>query len=176
MTYIYDVDADTICCLFVCADVAPPGNEVELLRASARQELERSLRGGPWVGERCQCEDVGARPTDLEREVRRGWFDDPGVGPSLAPPVDVGADFEDIHHRLEAVLQGVLEGMWSRIQDEVILEQCVGILLPWRAMVRRAAVAGAAMTGRLPPGQEGPIVGGGPLLEGGVGGGSLEAP
>jgi hypothetical protein len=32
------------------------------------------------------------------------------------------------------------------------------------------------MTRRLPPGPEGPVVGGGPLLEGGAGGGVLEAP
>jgi hypothetical protein len=32
------------------------------------------------------------------------------------------------------------------------------------------------MTGRLPPGPEGPIVGGAPPPEGGVGGGALEAP
>jgi hypothetical protein len=46
----------------------------------------------------------------------------------------------------------------------------------WRTVVRRAAVAGAAMTGRLPPGPEGPIVGGAPPPEGGAGGGALEAP
>jgi hypothetical protein len=46
----------------------------------------------------------------------------------------------------------------------------------WQVMVRRAAVVGAAMIGRLPPGPEGPVVGGGPLPEGGVGGGALEAP
>jgi hypothetical protein len=39
MTYAYDIDADTICCLFVCADVAPHRRDVELLRAPARQEL-----------------------------------------------------------------------------------------------------------------------------------------
>jgi len=70
----------------------------------------------------------------------------------------------------------MLEGMWSRIQDEGILEQCVGIPPPWRAMVRRTTVAGAAMTERLPPGQEGPVVGGRPPPEGGAGGGPLEAP
>jgi hypothetical protein len=53
----------------------------------------------------------------------------------------------------------VPEGMWSCIQDEGSLEQCVRILPPWWAMVRRATV-----------------VGGGPPLEGGAGGGALEAP
>jgi hypothetical protein len=52
MKYVYDIDADTICCLFVCADVAPRGHEVELRRAPTRQELERPPQGGPHVGER----------------------------------------------------------------------------------------------------------------------------
>jgi hypothetical protein len=30
MPYVYDIDADTIWCLFGCADVAPCGREVEL--------------------------------------------------------------------------------------------------------------------------------------------------
>jgi hypothetical protein len=68
------------------------------------------------------------------------------------------------------------EGMWSRIQDEGILEQCVGIPPPWRDVVRWEAVAGATMIRRLPLGQEGPVGGGQPLPEGGAGGGVLEAP
>jgi hypothetical protein len=36
MTYVYDIYVDTIIWLFVCADLAPRGCEVELLRASAR--------------------------------------------------------------------------------------------------------------------------------------------
>jgi hypothetical protein len=176
MIYMYDIDVDTICCLFVCADVAPRGHEVELRRASARQELERPSWRGPRVGERHRREDIAVRPADPERAARRRRFDDPSVGPSHAPPTDAEVDFDDIRRRLEAVLQGVPEGMWSRIQDEGILEQCVGIPPPWRAVVRWAAVVGAVMTERLPPGQEGPIVGGGPPHEGGVGGGSLEAP
>jgi hypothetical protein len=40
----------------------------------------------------------------------------------------------------------VPEGMWSCIQDEGILEQCVGVPPPWQDVVRRAAVASAAMT------------------------------
>jgi hypothetical protein len=58
MTYVYDIDVDTICCLCVCAYVAPHGREVELRRASARQEPERLPRGGPRVGERRRHEDV----------------------------------------------------------------------------------------------------------------------
>jgi len=135
MTYVYDIDADTICCLFVCADVAPRRCEVELLRVPNLQEPERPLRGGPRVGERCQHEDANVRPANPERVSRRCRLDNPSVGPSHAPPVDAEADFEDIRRHLEAVLQGVLEGMWSRIQDEGILEQCVGIPPPWRVVV-----------------------------------------
>jgi hypothetical protein len=71
------------------------------------------------------------------------------------------------------------------IQDESFLEQCVGVLPPWRAIVRRAAVLAAMTSGCLPPGQEGPVggppppgAGGGgpPLPEGGAGGGAIEAP
>jgi hypothetical protein len=144
MTYVYDIDVDTICCLFLCADVAPRGREVELQRASARQEQERLPRG-----ERRRCEDIVVRPAEPERATRRCWFDDPGVGPSPAPPVTAGVDFEDIRRHLEAVLQDVPEDMWSRIQDEGILEQCVGVMPPWRAVVRRAAVVGVVMTRRL---------------------------
>jgi hypothetical protein len=143
MTYVYDIDADTICCLFVCEDVAPRRLEVELRRALACQELERL----PRVRERCWHEDSMVRPADPKKAVRRHRFDDPSARPSHAPPADARVDFEDIRHHLEVVLQSVPEGMWSRIQDEGILEQCVGILSPWRAMVRRAVVAGATMTG-----------------------------
>jgi hypothetical protein len=41
MPYVYDIDADTIYCLFVCVDVAPRRREVELQRAPAHQEPER---------------------------------------------------------------------------------------------------------------------------------------
>jgi hypothetical protein len=68
------------------------------------------------------------------------------------------------------------EGMWSHIYDEGILEKCVGVSPTWRVMVRQEAVAGAAMARWLPPGLEGPLVGGGPPPEGVVGGGALEAP
>jgi hypothetical protein len=176
MPYVYDIDVDTICCLFACADVAPRGREVELQRAPER--LPR--------GERRRREDVAVRPAEPERAARRHRFDDPGAGPSHAPPAAAGVDFEDIRRRLEAVLQDVPEGIWSRIQDEAFLEQCVGVPPPWRAIVRRAAVAAAMTTGRLPPGQEGPVGGGPPPPgaggggppppEGGAGGGALEAP
>ena len=75
------------------------------------------------------------RLADDERVSRRRHFDDPGDWPSHAPVVEAGGDFEDIYRRLETVLQGVSEGMWSRIQDEGILEQCVGVSLMWRIVV-----------------------------------------
>jgi hypothetical protein len=142
MTYVYDIDVDIICCLFVCANVAPRGREVDLQRESTRQEPKRL----PW-GERHRHEDSMVRPADSERAARRCRFDDPGAGPSHTPPTAVGVYFEDIRRHLEAVLQNVSEGMWSRIQDEGILEQCVRVPPPWQAIVQRVAVAGAAMTG-----------------------------
>jgi hypothetical protein len=94
---------------------------------------------------------------------------------------------DDIRRRFEAVLRDVPEGMWTRIQDEGFLEQCVGLPAPWRGLVRRAAVAAAMTSGRLPPGQEGPAgvpppppraggEGPPPPPEGGAAGGALEAP
>ena len=55
------------------------------------------------------------RPVDDERVARRCHFDDPGAGPSHAPLAKARGDFEDIRRRLEAVLQGVSDGMWSWI-------------------------------------------------------------
>jgi hypothetical protein len=176
MTCVVCIYADTIVWLFVCADVGPREPKVELLRASAHQELGRPPQGGSRAGERCRHEYVEVRLVDAEREARRRCFDDPGVGPSHAPSVDAGEYFEDIHCCLEAVLQGMLEGMWSYIQDEGISEQCVGVLLTWRGVVRCAVAEGVAMIRRLPLGPEGPVVGGGPPPKGGAGGGSLEAP
>jgi hypothetical protein len=115
----------------VCADVAPRGREVEMQRVPAHRELERLPQG-----ERRRWEDATGRPAELEREARRRRFDDPSAGPSHAPPAAVGVDFDDIRRHLEMVLQDVPEGMWMRIQDESFLEQCVGVLPPWRAIVR----------------------------------------
>jgi hypothetical protein len=126
------------------------------------------------------------QPAKPERAARRHRFDDPGAGPSHAPPVAAGVDFDDIRRRLEMVLQDVLEGMWTCIQDESFLEQCVGVPPPWRAIVRQAVVLVAMTSGCLPPGQEGPVGGrppppeagggGSPPPEGGAGGGAIEAP
>jgi hypothetical protein len=122
MTCVFGIDDDTIGCFFVCVDVAPRRHEVEFLRAPTYQESGRQPRGGPQIRERRQCKDVEARLVEPKRVARRHWFDDPGVMPSHAPPVDSRAYFEDIRHRLEAMLQGVPNGMWSCIQDEGILE------------------------------------------------------
>jgi hypothetical protein len=62
------------------------------------------------------------RPTDDERVARRHHFDDPGAGPSHAPPTEARGEFEDIRRHLEVVLQGVPKGMWSWILDEGVLE------------------------------------------------------
>jgi hypothetical protein len=53
------------------------------------------------------------RSANDERVGRRHQFDDPSIGPSHAPPVGAGGEFEDFHRRLEVVLQGVPEGMWT---------------------------------------------------------------
>jgi hypothetical protein len=150
-------------------------------RAPARRESERLPQG-----ERHRREGVAGRPAEPEWATRRQRYDDPGAGPSHAPPAVAGVDYDDIRRRLETVLQDVPEGMWTRIQDESFLEQCVGVPPPWRAIVRRAAVLAAMTSGRLPPGQEGPVggppppgAGGGgppPPPEGGAGGGAIEAP
>jgi hypothetical protein len=182
--FICDIDADTIVCLLfcACADVAPRGCEVEWQRASVQRELERLPRG-----ERRRRDEAAGRPVEPERVARRRRFDDPSAGPSHAPLATARVDFDDIRHRLETVLQDVPEGMWICIQDEGFLEKCIGLLPPWRGIVRRAAVLSAMTSGCLPSGQEGPAgvpppppgAGGGgppPPPEGGAAGGAIEAP
>ena len=115
MTCVYGIDVDTIIWLFVCENVGPHGREVELMRASARQELGRPPWGGSRVGERHRCKDIEARPASDERVARRHRFDEPSAGALHAPLAEADRDFENIHHHLEAVLQGVPEGMWSCI-------------------------------------------------------------
>jgi hypothetical protein len=114
-----------VCC--VCRCGTSRGREVELVRVSARQGPVRPPRGEPWAGREMTRDEVGVRPVDDEREVERCRYDDPGAGPSHAPPAEAGGEFEDFHRRLEVVLQGVPEGMWVWIQDEGVLEQCVGL-------------------------------------------------
>jgi hypothetical protein len=114
------------------------------------------------------------RPADEARADRRCIFDDPGAGPSHAPQVEVDRDLEDFRRQLEVVLQGVPEGMWSHIQDERVLEQCVGGPTELQTLIHREVVAGETMTGRLPPRPGGPPAGGVPPA--GPGGGALGAP
>jgi hypothetical protein len=84
--------------------VGPHSCEVELLRASAHQELGRPPRGGPQERERCWCENIEVRPAEDKRVARRHHFDDLGVRPSHAPLTEARRYFEDIRLRLEAVL------------------------------------------------------------------------
>jgi hypothetical protein len=123
---------------------------------SARQGPERPPWGEPRVGERCRRDEAGVRPADDDRAGRRRRYDDPGAGPSHAPPTEASGVLEDFHRRLEVVLQGVPEGMWTQIQDEGVLEQCVGLPVELWTLIHRAAVVGAAMTGRLPQDLEDP--------------------
>jgi hypothetical protein len=62
------------------------------------------LRGEPQEGERLRRKDARARPVDDERAAMRRCFDNPSAGPSHAPPTEVRGEFEDIRHRLEAML------------------------------------------------------------------------
>jgi hypothetical protein len=165
----------------VCADLAPRGREVELYRPPVQPE------GRPPRGERRGRDEAAGRPADAARPARRHRFDDPGAGPSHAPPAAAGGDDDDIRRHFETVFRDVPEGMWTRIQDEEFLEQCIGLPPPWRSIMRRAAVLAAMTSGRLPPGQEGPAgapppppgAGRGgppPPPEGGAAGGAIEAP
>jgi hypothetical protein len=52
----------------------------------------------------------------------------------------------------------------------------MGLSAELQTLNRRAAVAGEAMTGRMPPRPRGPPTGGVPPPDKGLGGGALEAP
>jgi hypothetical protein len=130
--------------------VAPRGREVEVFRAPVEREQERPSRAGRWPRD-----EAVEGPAGPERPVQRCRFDDPGAGPSHAPPAAAGDD-DDLVRRFEMVLRDVPEGMWIRIQDEEFLEQWVRLPPPWRSIMRRAAVLAAMTSGRLPPGQGGP--------------------
>jgi hypothetical protein len=141
-----------------------------------RQGPVRPSWGEPWVGERWWWDEVGARFSDDERVGKRRQYDDPSVGPSHALPTGASEEFEDFCRQLEVVLQGVPEGKWTQIQDEGVLEKCVGLPTELWTLIRRAAIAGAVMIGRLPPGLEGPLASGAPPPERGPDGGAIEAP
>jgi len=67
------------------------------------------------------------------------------------------------------------EGIWAHIQDNEVLDQCVGVSVEWQALICRETVVGVAMTGRLPLGVGGPPAGGAPLTDKGPRGGDLGA-
>jgi hypothetical protein len=161
--------------------VAPRGREVDVFRAPTQREQEIPPRAG-----RQPRDEAAGGPAGLERLVQRHRWDDPGEGSSHAPPAAVGDD-EDLVHRFEKVFRDLPEGMWTQIQDEEFLKQCIGLPPPWRSIMRQVAVLAAMTSGRLPPGQGGPVdvpppppgAGGGgppPPPEGGAAGGALEAP
>jgi hypothetical protein len=66
---------------------------------SVQREPERPPRG-----ERQRWDEVTGQPVEPERAARRRRFDDPGAGPSHAPPAAAGVDLDDIRRRLETVL------------------------------------------------------------------------
>ena len=150
-----------------------------MFQAPAQQER-------PPRGERRPRDEAAGGPAEAERPAQRPRGDDPGAGPSHAPPAAAGAD-EDLVRRFETVFRDVPEGMWTQIQDEEFLEQCIILPPPWRSIMRRAAVLATMTSGRLSPRQGGPADvpppppgagGGGPPLppKGGATGGALEAP
>ena len=110
--------------------MAPRGREVEVFKAPAQPEQERPL----CVGRQPRYEAAGG-PAGLERLAQRRRWDDPGAGPSHAPPAAAGDD-EDLVHCFETVFRDVPEGMWTQIQDEEFLEQCIGLPPPWRSIMR----------------------------------------
>jgi len=159
--------------------VAPRGWDVDVFQAPAQQER-------PPHGGRRPRDEAAGRPAEAERPAQRRRWDDPGAGPSHAPPAAAGSD-EDLARRFETVFRDVPEGMWTQIQDEEFLEQCIGLPPPWRSIMRRATVLAAMTSERLPPRQGVPVdvpppppgAGRGgppPPPEGGAAGGALEAP
>jgi hypothetical protein len=115
-----------------------------MVQALVPPEQDRPARGAR------RPRDAAAGAAGPERPAQRRRYDDPGAGPSHAPPAAAGAD-EDVVRRFETVLRGVPDHLWSHIQDEDVLEQCVGLPQPWRSLLRRAAVVTAMTSGRLPP-------------------------
>jgi hypothetical protein len=151
-----------------------------MVQAPVPPEQDRPPRGAR------RSRDAAAGAAGPERPAQRRRWDDPGVGPSHAPPAAAGVD-EDIVRHFETVLRDVPECLWIQIQDEDVLEQCIGLPPPWRSLLRWTAVLAAMTSGRLPPGQGGleddppppPGEGSGgppPPPEGGAAGGALEAP
>jgi hypothetical protein len=104
------------------------------------------------------------------------YFDDLGAGPSHAPLAGPGessriftTDWRWYYRECPRVC-----GCISRMRES--WSSVWAFQVESRTLICRAAVVGAAMTGRLPPGPEGPLAGGAPPPERGLGGGALEAP
>jgi hypothetical protein len=121
-----------------------------VFRAPAQREQERPPCAGRWPRD-----EAAEGPAGPKRPAQRHRFDDPGAGPSHAPPAAAGDD-DDLVHRFEMVFRDMPEGMWTRIQDEEFLEQCIGLPPPWRSIMRRATVLATMTSGHLPSGQGGP--------------------
>jgi hypothetical protein len=114
-------------------------------------------------------------PTEARVGQRHQW-DDIGAGLSREPQGDVVEVLEDLHFWFVWVLEGVSKGVWAHIQDDGVLDQCVGVPTEWRALICRAVVAGASLTGQLPPGAGVIPIGGVPPTDRGPRGGSLVEP
>jgi hypothetical protein len=87
-----------------------------VFQALVSREHERPPRG-----ERRPRDAAAGGPAGPERSVQRHRWDDPGAGPSHAPPVAAEED-EDLVCHFEMVFWDVPEGMWTQIQDEEFLE------------------------------------------------------
>jgi hypothetical protein len=133
--------------VFVYVVVGSRGQKVELIRAPTFQGTVKPSWVELRAGERQRREDARMRPSDEDRVARRHRYDDPGAGPSHAPPAKDGGEFDDFYLQLEVVLQGMHEGMWVQIQDEGILDQCIGLSAESRTLIYRAVVTRAVMTG-----------------------------
>jgi hypothetical protein len=70
----------------------------------------------------------------------------------------------------------VPEGMWTQVQDEGVLEQCVCIPSNLWTLIHREAIAGEDMIGLIPPKPGGSPASGAPPPYRGPGGGALETP
>jgi hypothetical protein len=80
-----------------------------MVQAPVPPEQDRPSRGARRP--RDAAAGGAARP---ERPAQRRRWDDPGVGPSHAPPAAAGVD-EDVVRRFEMVLRGVPERLWIQI-------------------------------------------------------------
>jgi hypothetical protein len=93
-----------------------------------------------------------------KRGLSRSWLAGAQLDwclPTREPQGDAGVMLEDLRRCFKWVLHGVL-GMWAHIQDEEVLEQCVGLPVEWRTLICQVALTGAVMTCRMPSRPRGP--------------------